>query len=1831
MPRNVNPASITVGAGIAPQGTVEDNSLRHPQRDTEPLRAHLLDPNNAHMASAIGIVDAGGYYASTDVEGALQEIGAGGAAGRHNGLVIGGTFTSGPGLLTLDTPTVVLIGGVAASFGGATVVLPPSVTRYVWVDPATSTLTASAVLPPVSSEPILIAKVTTDAGANVTASQDARFFVANLDRKVDYTLRSDGSAVNDASEACFVTLDAALFWLENYVATAQERKALVLVRGEHVISSTVVVPTGIPNIEFRGEGAATFATGASLNPVFNVSGTVGLTFTGLTFRCDHAGSVAIRTATGALACSNVTVQNCRFTVGGSTWNDGVVLDAATPATQQGHRVLGSQFTVNNNGVRIASAVDGVVRDCTFTGTSVVGSTGVSLTRVAGTGENCVVENAKVFSGFSTPFNITTFTSTLRDSQASGGGSLVGGEGAVVSGCFLSGVTDTTAGLLLPNSAFKAMVSNTTVTTTTAWAGADDPAGIRVEGDAVVVSGCSVSGFYNPAGSAGAGVRLVSDTNHKVSTTDISNCHTGVELLGVTTGTVEGCTITAKVRGVFSDTTSLGTKVTNTSVVLDSVTGLQGIVLEGAGPTVTGCQLATTRPFNAYLVGDMPAGILCGVNVVNGPYIITGCALNNFYNAIGQVGGGVVYKGGVNGLTVSGCTFKDCGVFGDNAASVTKARVTGCLFDTNTPNLQRVGVALVAVNDVLDTTVSGCTFSFVPTASTTNAVEVACGNLARFIVADCTYTAAGALGGAQRFVKVLATTTGEGVVIEGNSVRYPVASPLGPVEVLGVSTLLVGNNTFLADAASVAVALATDAKQVDYTGNTVVNMNGVDLVSQGGFVPTFRATGNTFDGGSDTAAYGVRVVPSNGALSMGGFVATGNTFRAVLDGLRLTNPLNTLTLTGTLVSGNTFGSCRNGVTTDADNYDNFLVTGNTFGVYNYAVYQTNAASTGKTIKVDGNLVTQAGFVPAFVLGLVGLAGASLNGVSVSGNQFDHEGSISAIAMLVSGDGPEDLTVDGNTVRNEAAAAGHAIVAGFTVTNPAAAQASNISFSRNKVNHFGGVRTAIRLVFTGSTASNVVRNVRLDDNHVVVVQDNAANLGVDLVCAGSGGNFPTLRGVSMCRNTVLAYGASVRLAASDAAGIEDVLICDNTTLAGNAASVGALQFSCTYTGPIPVGAVVNNVSMCRNLVQSNLSNYAVRVTCAAPVVNLSVDDNSVQQVGDAGNPSVGSGNIYLFLNNASGFPAQDAATGVSVCRNKVSGAALPNYGEAAILLTSAAGLVTAGKNIMVDGNEVFNHDGAAIKVQLGYDTLRNLSVSDNKVHTVAHEAVVVERVSAVYGLGVSHNRVHGALTGGAIGDATLKVDTLNGGGFVFTGNSLGNVSRKGIFVDGGSAVGSLEGVTFTGNTVDFTSGAGAAEEGLYVFWQHSLYGATATGNFVQGAEKGIYIDGGLVTSNGFIVSNVEQVTVTGNTLSVSNYGVWVSSHTTNSGAGTALLSAVNISGNTVKSPILGGSLLNGVLVAQVFGTKSNVTVAQNIVDMGSGSTGEGVRVDGGGADFRKVSVVGNTVEYGNVGVYLLATATSFYDVTVTGNRVTDLGERGILLFGMSSIRNMAVDDNHINDVDLGVLVGQGIALLANNLTANVLNLSVSRNHIRSTALEGISISLLRNSGTAGVRNLKVSGNTIAEWNASGTSTLLPAIRVNTCIVVGDPNPLYNLDVSNNSCLNVTDDYVSGFTFSLDEETRQVVFAHNQVLLNNQANAGSMSWNFLNTGGAIPKDFTFTGNQFRDTTAAPVYTGTGGDFAVFQGNIGSVANFWTTFATNWATVLPAVVNNQNFDNGT
>lgn len=51
-----------------------------PATQTE-LNDHISDTSDAHDASAVSVADVGGYFTSTDVEGALQEIGAGGIGG----------------------------------------------------------------------------------------------------------------------------------------------------------------------------------------------------------------------------------------------------------------------------------------------------------------------------------------------------------------------------------------------------------------------------------------------------------------------------------------------------------------------------------------------------------------------------------------------------------------------------------------------------------------------------------------------------------------------------------------------------------------------------------------------------------------------------------------------------------------------------------------------------------------------------------------------------------------------------------------------------------------------------------------------------------------------------------------------------------------------------------------------------------------------------------------------------------------------------------------------------------------------------------------------------------------------------------------------------------------------------------------------------------------------------------------------------------------------------------------------------------------------------------------------------------------------------------------------------------------------------------------------------------------------------------------------------------------------------------------------------------------------------------------------------------------------
>jgi hypothetical protein len=68
------------------------------------LSGHVADTTSAHSATGVDITDAGGYYMSTTVEGALQEIGAGGIGGGGGG----GGGASGE-LMISSTPSTPLV------------------------------------------------------------------------------------------------------------------------------------------------------------------------------------------------------------------------------------------------------------------------------------------------------------------------------------------------------------------------------------------------------------------------------------------------------------------------------------------------------------------------------------------------------------------------------------------------------------------------------------------------------------------------------------------------------------------------------------------------------------------------------------------------------------------------------------------------------------------------------------------------------------------------------------------------------------------------------------------------------------------------------------------------------------------------------------------------------------------------------------------------------------------------------------------------------------------------------------------------------------------------------------------------------------------------------------------------------------------------------------------------------------------------------------------------------------------------------------------------------------------------------------------------------------------------------------------------------------------------------------------------------------------------------------------------------------------------------------------------------------------------------------------
>lgn len=436
MPRNVDPGTIRVGKGLAPEGTVEDNSLRYPERDADPLRVHIHDPSRAHMASSIGIVDELDCYVSDEVEGALQELCGNSAAGRLNGLIAGGTFselgclpngTAGGvhATLTLCSPTEILMNGTVLDATGLTVSVPAANTVYfIYLDTQVSSptyreLVATTGTPPQvevgdpdtttgpgSIENVMLAKVTMDAGGNVVSWQDARFFVRNLDRKVTYSSRQ-GENVDAWSEGCFANLQAFFFWAEYYgdgalPSSNEEEKGMVLIRGKHTILSTLNVPTD--HLQFVGDGEAIIElTGNAAFDGVMVDDKKDITFRNITFLCNVAstGSKGIRSAGDF---TDLTVEDCRFLSGTQNFSTALHLDAGGASneriTVRDCAIEAVDCGVNVDGFGSTSSWGALIENCSVDAQAVaVGSVGIQLgdnqTNGYGTVRGCFVSSFEV--------------------------------------------------------------------------------------------------------------------------------------------------------------------------------------------------------------------------------------------------------------------------------------------------------------------------------------------------------------------------------------------------------------------------------------------------------------------------------------------------------------------------------------------------------------------------------------------------------------------------------------------------------------------------------------------------------------------------------------------------------------------------------------------------------------------------------------------------------------------------------------------------------------------------------------------------------------------------------------------------------------------------------------------------------------------------------------------------------------------------------------------------------------------------------------------------------------------------------------------------------------------------------------------------------------------------------------------------------------------------------------------------------------------------------------------------------------------------------------------
>lgn len=1004
MPRNTNPSLITSGKGSVSPKAVEDVSLRNPHRDSIPLRSHVNDDHRSHMGSSIGLLDPSDYFASSDVEGALEELAAGFSESGQNGVLSGGTFTDAGLVVTMGT-TIVRV-GTLRGLSGLSETLTNNATNWLYVDSTGSLSHSTGAAPsPFSPEIVLLWRIVT-AGGSVTGSTDARFFVPNLDRKLPYTLRSEGTALNQAAEACFVSMDALILWLTNF--GDESKKTHVVVRGSLTVASTVTIP--VDNVVFEGEDGATFVTGGAVSPMFNLSGRDGIGFRNIGFLANHGFATAISSSLGGTRCF---VDRCSFSSGVSDWVRAV---SFTATTVNDFRMSNCDVTASEYGVFVSSPVRCVFEDTNITDAGAPGTTGISLgdpgTLLSTEGQSHVLRCVVV--GFTSAIYIKGLVGSVESCSISD--AVTGVEvGDLASDISISKnyiTTNSTTGeygvTVIAATGGVKIDSNHIVDLRAAGSyTAETPAGVFVDTtDDVSISDCIISGFLV---TGGTGWGVLHDGGDRISVRGghISACGLGVVTLDAGTSGISVSEVSISNVVVGIDLLGTNSTIYGCSINLSSSTGETGI---NSGTTlsssISDCSVTTAR---VYVHPDAPIGI----GIYAGPATISNCVVSGFtvpssVNGIGiysfagvaTISGGSIVncRTGVSAADdfckISGVTMSDvmtgvslsgaegiiqnCRVdmeileglialdlqAGSNNSIVSECDLYMASFGLGGVNIPS-GISVASTN----VQISDCyIFGFDNAASYGNGVGIQTGG-SSVSVDGCEFISN------HRGVEVIPSSGVTSISVTG--CRFS-ANQFESVYSVGVTGMILQNNFFLGDFVSLSTFL-----DLDIVGN-VFRQCGLRLIGAGA-TPSkrFSVTGNTILEDGITISFLVQdgVISGN---QIDGYISA-DPYDPVETGIYIIPPGAGNGAQNITISGNTVQRCTRGIIVSGS-YDyrtqNISITGNT--VHHCAISQTGVA-------VD-SLVGR---------GSIGIGVESTDNLTVTGN------TVYKIGILIDDSGVEDF--------------------------------------------------------------------------------------------------------------------------------------------------------------------------------------------------------------------------------------------------------------------------------------------------------------------------------------------------------------------------------------------------------------------------------------------------------------------------------------------------------------------------------------------------------------------------------------------------------------------------------------------------------------------------------------------------------------------------------------------------------------------------------------------------------------------------------------------------------